>query len=63
MVETQIKLIAVELEEEKASLIQLILMTGITLLFNAFSFMYLLGLVFWSVDLIATKLSLSLQVS
>lgn len=50
MVETRIQLIAVELEEEKTTLIQLILMAGITLLFTAFALMCLLGLIFWSVD-------------
>ncbi|KPD04447.1 phage holin family protein [Moellerella wisconsensis] len=50
MVETRIQLVAVELEEEKATLIQLILMAGITLLFTAFGLMCLLGLIFWSVD-------------
>lgn len=50
MVETRIQLIAVELEEEKTTLIQLILMAGITLLFTAFGLMCLLGLIFWSVD-------------
>ncbi|ELX8377715.1 phage holin family protein [Providencia vermicola] len=50
MVETRIQLIAVELEEEKATLIQLILMAGITLLFTAFGLMCLIGLIFWSVD-------------
>ncbi|EKT60016.1 phage holin family protein [Providencia sneebia] len=50
IVETRIQLIAVELEEEKHSLIQLILMAGLTLLFTAFGLMCLLGLIFWSVD-------------
>lgn len=50
MVETRIQLIAVELEEEKTTLIQLILMAGITLLFTAFGLMCLIGLIFWSVD-------------
>ncbi len=50
IVETRIQLIAVELEEEKTTLIQLILMAGITLLFTAFGLMCLLGLIFWSVD-------------
>lgn len=36
MVETRLKLIAIELEEEKITLIQLILMAGITLLLTAF---------------------------
>lgn len=50
MVETRIQLIAVELEEEKVNLIQLMLLVGITLLFAAFGLMCLLGLIFWSVD-------------
>ncbi|MGO2304861.1 MAG: phage holin family protein [Providencia sp.] len=50
MVETRIQLIAVELEEEKVNLIQLMLLVGITLLFTAFSLMCLIGLIFWSVD-------------
>ncbi|EKT58137.1 phage holin family protein [Providencia burhodogranariea] len=50
MVETRIQLIAVELEEEKTTLIQLILMAGVTLLFTAFGLMCLIGLIFWSVD-------------
>lgn len=50
MVETRIQLIAVELEEEKTTLIQLIIMAGITLLFTAFGLMCLIGLIFWSVD-------------
>lgn len=49
MVETRLRLIAVELEEEKTTLIQLILMTGITLLLTAFGLMSLLILVFWAI--------------
>ncbi|MCK9782508.1 MULTISPECIES: phage holin family protein [Enterobacterales] len=47
MVETRLNLIAVELEEEKTTLIQLILMAGITLLLTAFGLMSLLILLFW----------------
>lgn len=47
MVETRLNLIAVELEEEKTTLIQLILMAGITLLLTAFGLMSLLILIFW----------------
>lgn len=47
MVETRLKLIAIELEEEKITLIQLILMAGITLLLTAFGLMSLLILLFW----------------
>ncbi|NHB96270.1 phage holin family protein [Photorhabdus stackebrandtii] len=50
MVETRLQLIVVELEKEKATLIQLILMTGLTLLFTAFGLMCLLALIFWAVD-------------
>ncbi len=46
MVETRLKLIAIELEEEKITLIQLILMAGITLLLTAFGLMSLLILLF-----------------
>ncbi|MBG6026362.1 phage holin family protein [Proteus mirabilis] len=47
MVETRLNLIAVELEEEKTTLIQLILMAGVTLLLTAFGLMSLLVLIFW----------------
>lgn len=50
MVESRIKLIAVELEEEKLNLIQLILLAGLTLLFTAFGLMCLLIFIFWAVD-------------
>ncbi|WP_445375624.1 phage holin family protein [Photorhabdus tasmaniensis] len=50
MIETRLQLIVVELEKEKATLIQLILMTGLTLLFTAFGLMCLLALIFWAVD-------------
>lgn len=51
MVETRLKLIAIELEEEKITLIQLILMAGITLLLTAFGLMSLLILLFWVIHL------------
>ncbi|MEQ5272129.1 phage holin family protein [Proteus terrae] len=47
MVETRLQLIAIELEEEKTTLIQLILMAGVTLLLTAFGLMSLLILLFW----------------
>jgi uncharacterized membrane protein YqjE len=50
MVETRVRLVAVELEEEKTNLIQLLLMAGITLLFTAFGLMSLLILIFWAID-------------
>lgn len=48
MIETRLSLIAVELEEEKTTLIQLILMAGITLLLTAFGLMSYLFLSFGS---------------
>lgn len=50
MVETRVRLAVIELEEEKANLVQLLLMAGITLLFTAFGLMSLLLLIFWAVD-------------
>ncbi len=50
MVETRLRLVVVELEEEKANLFQLLIMTGLTLLFAAFGLMSLLVLVIWAVD-------------
>ncbi|MGS3542393.1 phage holin family protein [Klebsiella pneumoniae] len=49
MVETRLRLVVVELEE-KANLFQLLIMTGLTLLFAAFGLMSLLVLVIWAVD-------------
>lgn len=50
MVETRLRLAVVELEEEKAHLVQLLLMVGLTLLFAAFGLMSLVVLVFWAVE-------------
>lgn len=50
MVETRIRLAVVELEEEKANLIQLLLMLGLTILFLAFGLMSLMVLAIWVVD-------------
>ncbi|CFR22630.1 phage holin family protein [Yersinia kristensenii] len=50
MVETRVRLAAIELEEEKATLIQLLIMAGITLLLTAFGLMSLLVLVIWAID-------------
>ena len=50
MVETRIRLAVVELEEEKANLVQLLLMLGLTMLFLAFGLMSLMILVIWVVD-------------
>lgn len=50
MVETRLRLVVVELEEEKANLFQLLLMLGLTLLFAAFGLRSLLVLIIWAVD-------------
>jgi uncharacterized membrane protein YqjE len=50
MVETRLRLAVVELEEEKANLIQLLVIAGLTLLFTALSLMSLLVLIFWTID-------------
>lgn len=50
MVETRLRLAVVELEEEKAHLVQLLLMLGLTLLFAAFGLMSLVVLIFWAVE-------------
>ncbi|CNK85303.1 inner membrane protein YqjE [Yersinia frederiksenii] len=50
MVETRVRLAAIELEEEKATLIQLLMMAGITLLLTAFGLMSLLVLMIWAID-------------
>lgn len=50
MVETRVRLTAIELEEEKATLVQLLMMAGITLLLTAFGLMSLLVLVIWAID-------------
>ncbi|MCP9268115.1 phage holin family protein [Xenorhabdus sp. XENO-1] len=50
MVETRIRLIAVELEENTATLVQLLLLIGFTLLFATFGLMCLLILIFWVID-------------
>lgn len=50
MVETRVRLAVVELEEEKAHLVQLLLMLGLTMLFAAFGLMSLMVLVFLVVD-------------
>ncbi|MBI6549234.1 phage holin family protein [Xenorhabdus lircayensis] len=50
MVETRIQLVAVELEEGTATLVQLLLMVGFTLLFAGFGLMCLLILIFWAID-------------
>ncbi|MBC8944651.1 membrane protein [Xenorhabdus indica] len=50
MVETRIQLAAVELEESAATLVQLLLLVGFTLLFAALGIICLLMLVFLAVD-------------
>lgn len=50
MVETRVRLAVIELEEEKATLIQLLMMAGITLLLTAFGLMSLLVLMIWAID-------------
>ena len=50
MVETRLRLAVVALDQEKANLIQLLLMAGLTLLFTAFGLMSLLVLIMWAVD-------------
>lgn len=50
MVETRVRLAVIELEEEKANLVQLLMMAGLTLLFTAFGLMSLLILIFWAID-------------
>ena len=50
MLETRLRLVVVELEEEKSHLFQLFLMLGLTLLFAAFGLMSLLVLIIWAID-------------
>ena len=50
MVETRVRLAVVELEAEKANLIQMLLMVGLTMLFTAFGLMSLMVLTIWAVD-------------
>lgn len=50
MVETRVRLAVVELEEEKANLLQMLMMVGLTMLFTAFGLMSLMVLVVWAVD-------------
>ncbi|QDY43106.1 phage holin family protein [Candidatus Pantoea soli] len=50
MVETRVRLAVAELEEEKANLIQMLIMVGLTMLFTAFGLMSLMVLIIWAVD-------------
>lgn len=45
MVETRLRLVVVELEEEKANVIQMLLMLGLTMLLAAFGLMSLMVLI------------------
>ncbi|MBD2783933.1 phage holin family protein [Xenorhabdus sp. DI] len=50
MVATRLQLAAVELEEGAVTLIQLLLLAGLTLLFTGFGLICLLILIFWVID-------------
>lgn len=50
MVETRVRLAVAELEAEKANLIQMLIMIGLTMLFTAFGLMSLMVLIIWAVD-------------
>ncbi|QCR37322.1 phage holin family protein [Nissabacter sp. SGAir0207] len=50
LIETRVKLAVVELEEEKSNLVQLLLMTGISLILLVFGLVSLLVLIFWAID-------------
>ncbi|MEJ5073359.1 phage holin family protein [Enterobacter ludwigii] len=50
MVETRLRLVVAELEEEKANLFQMLLMLGLTMLFAAFGLMSLMVLIIWAID-------------
>lgn len=50
IVETRVRLAVVELEEEKANLIQMIMMIGLTMIFTTFGLLSLMALIIWAVD-------------
>ena len=50
IVETRIRLLAVELEEEKENLLNLLLMSGLTLICFSFGLISLLILICWTID-------------
>lgn len=50
IVETRLRLVVIELEEEKNHLLQLLLLTGLTLIFAAFGLMSLIALIIWGLD-------------
>ncbi|MEH2920546.1 phage holin family protein [Samsonia erythrinae] len=50
MVESRLRLAVIELEEEKANLIQLLILAGLTLLFTMFGIMALVALIIWGIE-------------
>lgn len=50
IVETRLRLVVIELEEEKNYLFQLLLLTGLTLIFSAFGLMSLIALIIWGLE-------------
>ncbi|WP_118985555.1 phage holin family protein [Photorhabdus sp. CRCIA-P01] len=50
IIETRLQLIVLELEKEKATLIQIIVIASLTLLLTAFGLMCLLVMIFWAID-------------
>ncbi|MCA6221381.1 phage holin family protein [Photorhabdus antumapuensis] len=50
IIETRLQLIVLELEKEKATLIQLIVIASLTLLLTTFGLMCLLVMIFWAID-------------
>ncbi|MCW2481046.1 phage holin family protein [Candidatus Symbiopectobacterium sp. NZEC135] len=50
IVETRLRLVVIELEEEKNHLFQLLLLTGLTLIFAAFGLMSLIALIIWGLE-------------
>lgn len=59
--ETRLQLITLELEEEKANLLQLLLLLGLTLLLAAFGLFCLVALIFLAVDEAHRLLALGLS--
>ncbi len=50
IVETRLRLAVIELEEEKNHLFQLLLMTGLALIFASFGLMSLIALIIWGLE-------------
>lgn len=50
IIETRLRLAVVEIEEEKARILYMLLMVGLALIFTAFGLMSLMILVIWAVD-------------